>query len=860
MNRRFLFLLFLAPVALAFALGGWASTARADNSATDWDISVSDAAPTGSDPVCPSNNDSIAQVGECPLMEGHFDIGTLGQSQSFFDMATEFLKTGPPGADLDGDTLADPSAGVSKLTLAARGATTGQVKFTLKNNVVLASILANNIDDVNGNYDTTVNGQPAVCGQSASTGSFEPLPFYLWAADKTQANFVSYLDTGGTATIPQTQEDHFSAGQNCMGTGGTPNGMPDAIDCTPSALPTIETTLGLPIANYVDRFYGIANLPIGTPPVAFIPVDVNFLYYNMVSVPTIQAYIQIAVLQYPGMPLADPTKPGYDPKPMTVLTCPPYTSNVAIYGISQDSDFSIPPDGVIDQVFPRAKVRTVTGPGTFDFLEAKSSMEDWDGDTIASNYDRCKFDPASGTAAQDSDGDTLTGLCESLGAGNGEGNNPLPGGPNIAPPWDTGQDVDGDGYLNETDNCPIVADRDLNGDTVVEYQQDTDADGVGDICEIDLASSQGWPANAYLIPGNGLGYPGSPAVGDQYTAKGPGNFIDRDNICSDPFTVGTAETAFDAGRWCAGVEPISNARATTPPKLPGPDNNPPQVLGWQYADSNDNATPDLLDLPAGGAIEYEDFSDSDLDGWTDACEAFMGSDPLDPASTSATPETGSECANHVDDDGDTLVNDGCPASGAPEAGAQCANATDDDGDTVVNDGCPVGPLVAGDCDGDTIPDASDFNQFTGMNPDADRDGCARSEETAGAASPKPGSTAAASNAGLVAYQDSAWYDFYDVPVSALWIDPTGTYDRAVTMGDVLAVLFYVGARLSPPSAIYVADLNGNSVKDGLEYDRSPSADPNRPWDAGPPDGAITMGDVLAALAQVGLKCTLGRNF
>jgi hypothetical protein len=46
----------------------------------------------------------------------------------------------------------------------------------------------------------------------------------------------------------------------------------------------------------------------------------------------------------------------------------------------------------------------------------------------------------------------------------------------------------------------------------------------------------------------------------------------------------------------------------------------------------------------------------------------------------------------------------------------------------------------------------------------------------------------------------------------------------------------------------------------LEYDRSPSADPNRPWDAGPPDGAITMGDVLAALAQVGLKCTLGRNF
>ncbi|GAG44245.1 unnamed protein product, partial [marine sediment metagenome] len=37
-------------------------------------------------------------------------------------------------------------------------------------------------------------------------------------------------------------------------------------------------------------------------------------------------------------------------------------------------------------------------------------------------------------------------------------------------------------------------------------------------------------------------------------------------------------------------------------------------------------------------------------------------------------------------------------------------------------------------------------------------------------------------------------------------------------------------------------------------DRSPGPEPNPPWDAGPPDGAVSMGDVLAVLAQVGLDC------
>jgi hypothetical protein len=52
-------------------------------------------------------------------------------------------------------------------------------------------------------------------------------------------------------------------------------------------------------------------------------------------------------------------------------------------------------------------------------------------------------------------------------------------------------------------------------------------------------------------------------------------------------------------------------------------------------------------------------------------------------------ETGAQCANSIDDDGDGVINDGCAASGAAETGAHCSNNTDDDGDGAVNDGCPA---------------------------------------------------------------------------------------------------------------------------------------------------------------------------
>jgi hypothetical protein len=109
-----------------------------------------------------------------------------------------------------------------------------------------------------------------------------------------------------------------------------------------------------------------------------------------------------------------------------------------------------------------------------------------------------------------------------------------------------------------------------------------------------------------------------------------------------------------------------------------------------------------------------------------------------------------------------------------------------------------------------------------------------------------------------------WYDFYDVPTPANTdMTPNGPKNKAVSLGDVGAVLFYVGA--SPTSVCgdnangkgvdYDCDKDGNGTADGRDFDRSPSPIANPPWDAGPPNGAISFSDVGAVLMQTGLDCS-----
>ena len=105
------------------------------------------------------------------------------------------------------------------------------------------------------------------------------------------------------------------------------------------------------------------------------------------------------------------------------------------------------------------------------------------------------------------------------------------------------------------------------------------------------------------------------------------------------------------------------------------------------------------------------------------------------------------------------------------------------------------------------------------------------------------------------------WDFFDAPSPALLPgDATGVRNKVANFSDVLSVLAYVGANAAIPSeangngAMYGSDLNSNGVPDGEEYDRSSSTTPDQLWRSGPPNGVVSLADVLAALAQVGTNC------
>ena len=76
--------------------------------------------------------------------------------------------------------------------------------------------------------------------------------------------------------------------------------------------------------------------------------------------------------------------------------------------------------------------------------------------------------------------------------------------------------------------------------------------------------------------------------------------------------------------------------------------------------------------------------------------------------------------------------------------------------------------------------------------------------------------------------------------------------REVRAADGEAVFGYFkkGAKAGSPE--YEQDVNGNGVKDGLEYDRSVAG----PGHSGPPDGTVTATDAQLAFAQfkLGYHC------
>jgi hypothetical protein len=260
MSRKvFLLAAGMAVVALLLLdLGSPTPAARADDSSMSWDVAMDD---PGSG-VCPGNANGIINTGECPDIETNFWIQTAQTAVSdepHFDLAsTEWTvvdHTTSTTEDLDGNTIPDPGYIIPVNGMRATpgnlinlGATVGNITFSTCGNVVPASVtFANNVDDVAVNADATVRGQPAVCDTSQSNPSLaEPFmdSFDIWNATLNTGNLVSIYDDDGDG-IPQTQSDYFSPSDNCaLGPGtGTPDGRPDAIDCTPEGLmPTLTAS------------------------------------------------------------------------------------------------------------------------------------------------------------------------------------------------------------------------------------------------------------------------------------------------------------------------------------------------------------------------------------------------------------------------------------------------------------------------------------------------------------------------------------------------------------------------------------------------------------------------------------------
>lgn len=663
---------------------------------------------------------------------------------------------------------------------------------------------------------SSVTGAPPACG-SPSTGTIQ----ITQAFDIINAVVSTGVTIPGTDQnangLPDTQDDVSPA-----------NGVPDGADKMPDY---IKTLLGGSAALMVGRGFGIASI---IPNV--VQVDVNFLTLDL-SVAGGSGYAAVTTLGN--------TDTSYDPKASQAsLTCTPFISQTKTFGISVSG-----PAGCQPTCNGGTPTRTIIGAtgSAIHYSFAISATEDSDNDGVPIGLDRCPTNAASGTL--DTDGDGLGDACDPfpLSVNNttgGASNAPYPTkqttsgagllGDTVGhATWHPDQDIDGDGVLNASDNCPTVPNRD---------QKDSDSDGVGNACDQNPGSPHaggpcapvptttapdaalkacagstrdGWSGGGQGLP-VGTDFPSAgcnPVTTCNLPARGTsgGNEASGDTIFDDGFVIGQGSEGNTAGGGTIG----------------GADPNPP--VNFPYNDSNDDGFADFFAggqnvLVAGdpGLAAVNDInSDSDQDGCSDNYEAkgFCGGNPLNADTNNNGILDGAEDFN--------------------------LNGIADWRDDVAGVGAGA------------IAHSSSSNPNGGGSPDSDNDGCSNRRESV------IGATSIILNAG--GGRDALNpYDFADVPTAPN--SAAGLRDKTVKLGDVLAALQYVGTssgNVNTPNGNGVTyggsgatvtipgDSNNDGRSNGAEYDRVAGAVPGT---SKAPNGVITLGDVLVILAQVGANC------
>jgi len=246
---------------------------------------------------------------------------------------------------------------------------------------------------------------------------------------------------------------------------------------------------------------------------------------------------------------------------------------------------------------------------------------------------------------------------------------------------DNAVDDDGDGSVN--DGCPALGVREPVGQCADSI--DNDGDGrVNDGCD-PVGPAEKALQVLFQAPVVGAGTPPegiflATGAGTFTKVVAPGDTVIGGTIgtLGDASMNNSGQVAYEAN--ISGVAPYKEAIFLTGGGGGGGGGAHTKVVG--------------ADAPETGT-QCTDSSDSDGDGHVnEGCPADQGA------------ETGGQCTNSSDDDGDGRVNDGCPPDGGPESGLQCDNATDDDGDGDVNDGCPAhGQEESGDdCSNDDDDD------------------------------------------------------------------------------------------------------------------------------------------------------------
>jgi|GEM_PF-2306533 len=290
--------------------------------------------------------------------------------------------------------------------------------------------------------------------------------------------------------------------------------------------------------------------------------------------------------------------------------CDTAPGNANVCGDSDDDGCDDCSSGTFD---PDADGTDTDGDGKCDTTDpidttdcpraAETGQLDSDNDGVA---DFCDDAPNDGSACGDSDNDTCDDC--SLGSFDPLDDGDDPDGNGICNVGDAGADGDGDGFPNQTDNCPDVSNAD---------QADADGDVRGDVCDNCMSVINPDQANSDADDfGNACD--NCPNITNQNQADGDEDGVgDACDNCPENANQNQAD---------ADADGVGDACESTPPPIDDADGD-----GAPDDEDNclDDANPDQADGDGDGVGDVcdncpedanPDQADADADGIGDACE------------------------------------------------------------------------------------------------------------------------------------------------------------------------------------------------------------------------------------------------